>query len=211
VTAVTLSRIPGQRAAAQPADHSHAWALVAAAQAGDTTAWDALYRMYSPAVSRYVFARTGHRQITEDLAGDVWVRALAYIHTVKPTSSPPVAWLFTIARNRLMDWRKSAAVSRTMPTDDIAAHDTRVTADPGDLVAGLVADRRLYRALVDELTPEQLAIVVARYFRGMSVEATARLHGYTEGAVKALTYRAIHKLSRRLNRDDFLPTPSERA
>jgi RNA polymerase sigma-70 factor (ECF subfamily) len=211
VTAVTLSRIPGQRAAAQPADHSHAWALVAAAQAGDTTAWDALYRMYSPALYRYVLTRTGHQQIAEDLAGDVWVRALAYLCNVKPSASPPVAWLFTIARNRIVDWRKSAAVSRTVSTGDIAAYDTRVVADPGELVAGMVADRRLYRALVDELTPEQLAIVVARYFRGMSVEATAQLYGTTEGAVKGLTYRAMHKLSHRLNRDDFLPTTSERA
>ncbi len=51
---------------------------------------------------------------------------------------------------------------------------------------------------VRTLSPEQQECVVLRFVEGLSVRETALAMGKNEGAIKALQYRAVRSLARRI-------------
>jgi RNA polymerase sigma-70 factor (ECF subfamily) len=90
-----------------PADDD---ATMARSAARDRQAFVALYDRYVGSIERYVAARTGSSDV-EDLVSVTFTRALARIHTYRPERGSFAAWLFTIARNAVVDhYRERARV-----------------------------------------------------------------------------------------------------
>lgn len=215
MTAPTVSRVVAaqrDRRAARREDDAErgdaGWELVARLQAGDQSAGADLYRMYADQVLGFLANRCGDRLLAEDLAGEVWVRALRRIGGLVRTPSPPVAWLMTIARNLLVDHWKSAPVLKSRPYDAphlaLSIEPVDVGADPAEFLSRYLDSRRLLAAVLD-LTDAQRDVLILRFFRQCSVEETATAMGIKPGAVKALQYRAVRALASVLNRADFLP------
>src|SRR5437763_200099 len=99
--------------AADPAPHgdlaADGWAPVASNQIGpaeDTSSRVArLYRELFPAVFGFVRFRVGDGHLAEDITATVFERALSKLATVRD-SARVRAWLFTIARNTVIDERR---------------------------------------------------------------------------------------------------------
>ncbi|MEP6631582.1 MAG: sigma factor, partial [Lapillicoccus sp.] len=75
---------PGPRPGAGPppfegADAARVEALVELAQGGDAAAFGQLYERSVETVYRYLYVRTGDRQVSEDLTSETFVRALRTI------------------------------------------------------------------------------------------------------------------------------------
>jgi RNA polymerase sigma-70 factor (ECF subfamily) len=185
-----------------------AWALVARIQAGDRAAAAELYEMHASQVLGFLAHRAGDRLLAEDLASEVWIRALRRIGSLVRTSSPPVAWLMTIARNLLVDhWKSSTVVNvrpYSAPVDALTVEPADADDDPAETFARYITSRQLLAA-VQELTDSQRDVLLHRFFRQHSVEETATAMGLNQGAVKALQYRAVRTLARDLNLADFFP------
>ena len=192
------------------AEGPRAWALIARMQAddGDQAAAAELYAMYSARVLRYLTGRCSDQELAEDLAGDVWVKALANTPRLARTDVPPLAWLLTIARNRLFDYWKSGAATKTRSYDSpylaLPAEPVDVDPEPAEVLARYITSRKLLAAVLD-LTGPQRDVLIFRFFREHSVEETATAMGLKTGAVKALQYRAVRALANVLPRADFLP------
>src|SRR5680860_1421008 len=75
-------------------------AAVAAALA-DPAAFAVLYRRYATDVYRYCYRRLGNREATEDATSQIFTRAITGLGGLKGRPFRP--WLFTIARNTLID------------------------------------------------------------------------------------------------------------
>ena len=73
-------------------------------------------------------------------------------------------------------------------------------ADPEALVLADERRRRLREELLN-LTEEQRQVLGCRFFFNLSVQEVAQAMGKTEGAVKALQFRALERLRRRLAPD----------
>lgn len=188
--------------------HRETYELYVRAQQGDTSAWDRVHQLHNVGLRRYI-----HRQfvgknyaIAEDIAQDVWSKAIARIHSWSYLGTAPEAWLFTIARNLIADYYKSALCTRTFisATPTVIGPHHEMTGDQAedDVEAYVVAaDRR--RALLGVLdtvavrNPEQARVLRLRYLEERTVRETAGIMGMTEGGVKALTYRATRALARR--------------
>lgn len=173
-----------------PADE--AWALVERAQAGDGDAFADLYRRYHPVILRYVLHRVHSMPLAEDLAHDVFVRALRNIGAVTWQGRDIGAWLSTIARNRVLDHFKSSRhrleLTVAEPEDGPAADDLEQT------VIGRLDNLELAEALT-HLTDEQREVIRLRFLRGLDIAETAALTGRAVGSVKSLQYRAIRVLA----------------
>jgi RNA polymerase sigma-70 factor, ECF subfamily len=61
--------------------------------------------------------------------------------------------------------------------------------------------RRTLREALRELTAEQREVIECRFFFELSIQETAELMTKTEGAVKALQFRALDNLHRLLTED----------
>jgi RNA polymerase sigma-70 factor, ECF subfamily len=163
----------------------------------DAAAFGDLYRLYSPQVLKYVMSRVSGRQEAEDLTNTIFEKAFAAMGRYEPSPAQFSAWLYTIARNMVIDhYRK-----RRLPLFEGTEIDGWSATDPADgPEAHVLADerrRRLHQAIL-ELTDEQRQVVGCRFFFNLSVHEVAQLMGKTEGAVKALQFRGLERLRRQL-------------
>lgn len=174
-------------------------ALVAKAQQGDAEAFGALYDRYLDLVYRYVYYRVGGKALAEDLVSETFLRALRRIGTFEWQGRDFAAWLITIARNIIADHYKSGRFRLEVSTADMLDADR---ADEG--IESAVLEGITNAALIDavkKLNDEQQECVVLRFLQGMSVLETAQAMGKTEGAIKALQYRAVRTLGRMLPKE----------
>lgn len=72
--------------------------LVLELQKGNAAAWHAVYRQFQPRIFSYLARLSGRHEVAQDLSSEVWCRAAAKLHTLRPDSQL-LPWLFTIARN----------------------------------------------------------------------------------------------------------------
>lgn len=163
----------------------------------DVAAFGDLYRLFSPQVLRYVGSRVPRRQEAEDLTSSIFEKAFAAMDRYEPSPAQFSTWLYTIARNKLVDYYRR----RRFPLLDEPEAENDMAADPAnDPEASLLAEEsrhRLYRALRD-LTDEQRQVVGCRFFYNLPIREVAEMMGKTDGAIKALQSRALQKLRRQL-------------
>ena len=167
------------------------------ASRSDVAAFGDLYRLYHGPLLQYVNARVTHREEAEDLTNAIFEKAFAAIGRYRPSPAQFSTWLYTIARNTLIDhYRK-----RRLPVEPDADHELLQATDPqGGPEEQLVADelRKLLYDAILELTDDQRQVVGCRFFFNLSVLEVAQMLGKTEGAVKALQFRALERLHRKL-------------
>jgi RNA polymerase sigma-70 factor, ECF subfamily len=73
--------------------------------------FEATYRDYVDAVFRYTLRSVGNRELAEDITSEVFLELYRNRDSVDAGRLP--AWLFTVARNRSVDyWRKTATELR---------------------------------------------------------------------------------------------------
>ncbi len=184
------------------ADALAAMELVARAQSGDADAFGALYDRYVDLVYRYVYYRVSSKALTEDLVSETFLRALRRITSFSWQGKDFAAWLITIARNLIADHFKSGKYRLEVATADMLDAD-RATDGPEGEVLDAITNASLLDA-VKQLNSEQQECVVLRFLQGMSVTETALAMGKTEGAIKALQYRAVRTLGRMLPKELML-------
>lgn len=186
--------------AAEEADQECRW--IAAAVQGDAEAFGRLYDLHVDEVWRYVNRRVGSWSDAEDLVSETFLRALRGIGGFRERPGGGfIAWLTTIAANLVRDFYTSSASrarSRTVGLQEhMLAPDSDPRVDPCEVA--LVNDALdVIDVAMEWLTDGQRACVRMRYLQGLSVEETARRLGLNESATKALAYRAMRVLHRRV-------------
>lgn len=182
----------------QPAEKSaEAWAVVERAQAGDPNAFAEIYRAEYDRVYRFIARKVRNLILAEDLAHDVFLRALCHIGSVTWQGHGIGAWLRTVAYNRVVDHCNSARVRLERPSDDPfgnphAADESR-EGHPDQLAVDNLTGETVQAALRD-LPPAQRQVLTLRFLRGLSVAETAAAMNRTESAVKNLQHRATRAL-----------------
>lgn len=167
--------------------------LIRRAQAGEAEAVAEIYRQHSPNIFRYFYFRLRDQAVAEDLTGEVFLRMVQGLPNYKDYGAPIAAWLFRIARDRLVDYfRRSKQTSEELPEQ---LHD------PQPDLESQAVDQSKYQALMDSLetlTEEQQLVVQLRFVEGLSVDETARLLQKKAGAIRALQHRALRNLAEKL-------------
>ena len=172
--------------------------LVRAAQGGDTVAFGQLYERYFDKVYSYLSFKLGNATEAEDVAAQVFLKAMESLRGYKWTGIPFQAWLFRIAHNALVDHLRRRAKRTSDPIDE-AIPDARDEADPEQYLAEKLKREGLLGA-VDRLTDLQRQVIQLKFGGGLSNAQVAQIMGKTEGAVKALQHAALQALLRQYER-----------
>lgn len=184
------------------------WDLVTASQHGDRDAFGELWRLYQPSVHRYVHRRVRDRGVAEDLTSDTFLRAWMSIGTVRDRGTDFEAWLITIARNKVIDYSRSAArrheVVALIGVDDHRDGDDRPGPDttvPEQLSRAGVADHiGQYVALLPDHQQHALRM---RYVDELPFAVIATTLACNQGAVRSGTTRARYTLRQLLEASGF--------
>jgi RNA polymerase sigma-70 factor (ECF subfamily) len=148
--------------------------------------FDEFYVRFRGPVLGFFARRVGEPEVAADLMAETFARALVRYRKVPPDT--PEAWLFTIARNLLIDgWRAEAARPRLAPLGET---DVALGVDEVDraLEAWQMAEA------LRRLSPEHRAVIVETYYGARSVAATAARLGIPEGTVKSRLYYGLRAL-----------------
>ena len=81
-----------------PEDMQAIDALVARAREGDADAFGMLYDRFQPEILRYLTHQLRHREIAEDLAQQVFLKAWQAITRYEQRGAPFKAWLYRMAK-----------------------------------------------------------------------------------------------------------------
>jgi RNA polymerase sigma-70 factor (ECF subfamily) len=170
------------------------------ARRGDVEAFAALYREHVQAIFRFVYHRVNDRAQAEDITGDVFVRALEALPNYQPTEAPFLAWLYSIARARVIDFYRQQGRRPAESDVDEQPVPVEMDLDAPLMQQQLVAD---LRKAVANLTPEQQQVIHLRFVEGLRLEEVATRLGKNANAIKALQHRALRALAARLERSNF--------
>jgi RNA polymerase sigma-70 factor (ECF subfamily) len=149
-----------------------------------------LYEVYYDKIAHYAFVRVGDREAAQDLAGDVFLKALESLDSYRERGIHMQSWLFTIAHNLVVDHLRKATRHRIVPLegDFIANSEDPAAAAERKLEMGRVA------AAMDQLTSAQREVVMLRFFGGLSSAEVGGVLKKREGAVREMQRSALEKL-----------------
>jgi len=153
-----------------------------------------LYDEYFDRIARYIYVRLGDRNEAENLAGEVFLKALESLKSYKERGIPMQAWLFRIAHNVLVDHLQKRGRIATVPINGVsiaAGEDPAATAEKN------MEMERVNKAM-QKLTPEQREVVRLRFFGALSSKEVGIILRKSDGAVREMQRAAVEKLRRLL-------------
>ena len=173
-------------------------AVLSAAVRGDEDAFGRLWRDLQPRLLRY-FAVVS-RAAAEDLASETWLGVVRGIDRFQGNEPAFRAWVFTIARHEVLDWRRRAA---RRPTEDLPVIALAEQAAPDDPAADALErfSTRAALAEVATLPADQAEAIMLRVVAGLGVDRVAAIMGKRPGTVRVLTHRGLRRLAERLGAD----------
>ena len=171
-------------------------ALVHRAVARDQAAFAELYDLHLDRIYRYVYYRTGNRHDAEDLTEQVFLQVWAAIDRFRWQGKPFITWLYTVAHNVVVDWRRRAVTSDSLDGDHPVDLDI---ASAGDPISQWIDADVLAKAM-QRLTAEQQQVITLKFMDGFDTATIADIMDKREGTIRALQLRALRSLRRELER-----------
>lgn len=178
-------------------EHWDGW--LAAAQGGDTRAYDRLLRDCLPLLRAIARRRIADAAEAEDAVQDTLLTIHRMLATYDP-ARPARPWIAAIAERRCIDRlrRRGRTSGRENPIDD---HAETLAAPVGVTGEDRVANRQLREAVAELPESQRTALRLAKLEDLPLAEASAR-SGLSVGALKVATHRALKTLRRKLGVED---------
>jgi RNA polymerase sigma-70 factor, ECF subfamily len=148
-----------------------------------------LHDEHAAALWRFCLRLVGNdRGRAEDVAQETLLRAWRHRAVLESPSPAVRAWLFTVARNIVIDeWRSRRAHPET-PVAEVPERDPEDDQSDQLLQSWLVAEA------ITQLSPDHRAVLLECYYRGRSVAEAALRLGVPVGTVKSRTHYALRAL-----------------
>lgn len=172
--------------------------LLLAARDGDARAFGVFYRRHRLLTLAYLRRRTDDPETAADLLAESFAAALARVlDRAQTLPETPVAWLLTIARNKLIDsWRRGrveAAAREQLGMQPLSLRDS----DLGE-IERLVAETDLRESLARLLPADQMQALAERVLEDRSYTEIARRMDCSEAVVRKRVSRALATLRGRM-------------
>jgi RNA polymerase sigma-70 factor, ECF subfamily len=149
-----------------------------------------LYDEYYDRIARYVFIHIGNKDDAEDIAGEVFLKALKSLDSYQERGIPMQAWLFKIAHNMVVDYLRKKSKLKTMEVEsDILSVDE----DPVAVAETNIELEKVKHAM-QKLSSDQRQIISLRFISGLASKEVAAIMNKSDGAVREMQRVAIQKL-----------------
>src|SRR5688500_7688859 len=156
------------------------------------------YQAYGEPLYSYLRFHLPSADLAEDLAAEVFLRALNAYDRFDPSSGSPRPWLFRIAQNALRDYHRQAKRRRVLPM--AAMRDLQCDAPSPEErllweeeVAGLLAG-------MAELPVKDREVIGLCYGSDLSMEEAGEILGVSPAATRTRLWRALGRLRGILSR-----------
>ncbi len=173
---------------------------------------DTLIVRYQHRLLRYLVYLTGNRDLAEDLFQEVWMRVLLRGDQFNGKSRFDT-WLFTIARNLVIDFRRKRTLSSLDELIDGPSEDDRPMslnlidgqATPFARMATSEDRERVSTALL-EIDTLYREVLVLRFHEELSLQEIAAVTRAPLSTVKSRLYRGLAAIKPMLEQHNFSPS-----
>jgi RNA polymerase sigma-70 factor (ECF subfamily) len=141
-------------------------------------------------ISHYAAVHIGNRADAEDIAGEVFLKALESLGSYERRGIPMQAWLFRIAHNLVVDYLRKMSKRKMV---DINSVTVRSNKNPEEIAEVNIEVERIKKAM-EQLTREQREVLALRFFGELTSRETAAIMGKSDGAVREMQRAATAKL-----------------
>lgn len=176
----------------KPASSGSAAALAAEALCRE---W---YEAYGASVYSYFRFHVPLPDVAEDLTAETFLKVVRAVERFDPARGTPKAWILTVARNVLGDWRRRARLRQYVALGTM--HDLMHEAPSPE--ERLLREEEVGRLLdaVATLGDAERELIGLRYGSGLDTAEVARMLRISEGSVRTRLWRALGKLREALAR-----------
>jgi len=172
--------------------------LLQEAKRWDESALADIYDTYAPSIYRYVYRKTGDRDIAQDLTAETFHRFLKALRRGGGPHDHLSGWLYRVAHNLVVDHYRSQPSEPPASVEDVNPAGEALQAET---IARKEQVARV-RAALQQLTQLQQKVILLRFLEEMSLQEVALVLDRTVGSVKALQHRAVSSLQRILGDGD---------
>ena len=163
--------------------------ILAKAKLGEQAAFGEIYNLYFKKIYQFIYYRVGHKEVAEDLAEEVFLKAFTKIASVSENAAFS-GWLYQIARNQVIDYYRQKKL--TVNLDEIE-NTLEYESNVIDIV-NLESQQKILIKLIKELSPEQQIVLKLKFFEDLDNPEIAEMLHKSEGSIRVIQHRGITKL-----------------
>jgi RNA polymerase sigma-70 factor (ECF subfamily) len=159
-----------------------------------------IHTRYYPIVYRFARFRVNDEATAEDIAGDVFMHLLEAVHHGHGPVTNLQGWLIRTTANIVNDHFRKLYNRPKEESSEVLENNTDISLPQSDpvILTDQAERNRLLQGAIDQLTDAQKLVITLRFGNRFSLEETAKLMGRNTNTIKALQYRALQALRRKL-------------
>jgi RNA polymerase sigma-70 factor, ECF subfamily len=162
---------------------------------GDGNAFELLYQRYARSVFGLALRRLGDRGRAEDAVQETFASVWRSARSYRPERGPGAPWLYTVARNAIIDRLRQRTEPAAEAPDEAAPYAGPAEQAETDWVAW-----RVHRAL-EELPDAERRVIELAYWGGLSQSEISDFLGTPLGTVKTRTRSGLARLADLLEKE----------
>jgi RNA polymerase sigma factor (sigma-70 family) len=151
-----------------------------------------LYDRFTLTIFTYICRHVSNKQDAEDLLVEVFLAAFTNEALSSLPAERQLAWLRSIARNKVIDHYRHIALLNLLPIEQALAMEDTVLS-PEQYVEQQESYERLY-LVIERLSPLQRELLWLRYTKSLRFCEIAGILEKSEGAVRKLYSRTLQQL-----------------
>lgn len=150
-----------------------------------------LYDGHHEQIFRYVWSRVRHKEVAEDLTGEIFTRMVKHLPSYQPQQAPFRAWLYQIARNLIVDHYRRSSDQTAVPLQRVDLITNKP--NPDSVIERQLSLEKVQDAL-ERIDAEQRDVILMRFVLGLSLKEVADTLDKSIGAVKSIQHRGLKTL-----------------
>ncbi len=146
-----------------------------------------IYEDYAGKIKGYFYTQTSNPILSEDLCSDVFLKVYEKLDSFDEKKASVSTWIYTIAHNTLIDYYRTRKVFEEVPEeykDDSCVEDEVINNSMLEQLA----------CALEKLDERERAIIVQRYYQGLTLKEVAENLKISYAYVKILHNKALGEL-----------------
>jgi RNA polymerase sigma factor (sigma-70 family) len=153
-----------------------------------------LYQKFAPKILDYVYSKVTSIQDAEDILIDVFVAALESALFASLTEQEQQAWLWRVARNKVIDTYRRRQRMQRLPLDNLEDEFVEDAFWNPEQISIRQEEDSALAQLIKQLSPLQQQVLYLRFSENLQCAQIAARTGKREGSIRSLLSRAFNLL-----------------